>query len=101
MKKNFLRAFFCLNSKSAAWKVVHLENKGKRSMPVDFDLPDTGISFFFRLPERQGSSCPGDKLLCVQFADLVGREREREKETERNCGALESDFGCWKTWLPC
>ncbi len=44
---------------------------------------------FFRLPERPGSSSPGDKLLCVRFVDLVGeRERERERGIAELCNRI-------------
>jgi hypothetical protein len=40
---------------------------------------------FFHLPEWQGTSSPGDELLCVRLADLVGeRESEREREELRS-----------------
>jgi hypothetical protein len=87
MKKNFLRAFFCLNSKkcrvesrkSHTWEV-----KGREVCLCTSTCPTLEL-VFFRLPERQGSSSPGDKLLCVRFADLVGeRESEREREELRS-----------------
>jgi len=67
--------------KSHTWKV-----KGREVCLCTLTCPTLEL-VFFRLLERQGSSSPGDKLLCVRLADLVG-ERESERERERNCGAL-------------
>ncbi len=87
MKKNFLHAFFCLNSKkcrveshkSHTWKV-----NGREVCLCTLTCPTLEL-IFFRLPERPGTSSPGDKLLCVRFADLVGeRESEREREELRS-----------------
>jgi hypothetical protein len=85
MKNNFLRAFFCLNSKkcrvesriSHAWKV-----KEREVCLCTLTCPTLELVFFSVCPKGKETHLR-DKLLCVRFADLVG-EREREREELRS-----------------